>query len=59
MELEVTVLLILAAQLWKVLKVSILRFSIWRGLLPYTIPDPIILSDDESAGTESETDYSK
>jgi hypothetical protein len=59
MELEVTVLLILAAQLWKALKVSILRFSIWRGLLPYMIPDPIILSDDESTGTKSKTDYSK
>jgi hypothetical protein len=29
------------------------------GLLTHTIPDPIILSDDESVGTESETDYSK
>ena len=58
MELEVTVLLILAAQLWEALKVSIMRFSIWPGLLTYTIPDPIILSDDESMGTESETDFS-
>jgi hypothetical protein len=59
MELEVTVLLILAAQLWKALKVSILCFSIWQGLLLYMIPDLIILSDDKSVGTESETDYSK
>jgi hypothetical protein len=29
------------------------------GLLTHTIPDPIILSDDESVGTESDTDYSK
>jgi hypothetical protein len=38
--------------------VSILRFSIWPGLLPHTILDPIILSDDESMGTESDTDFS-
>jgi hypothetical protein len=58
MELEVTVLLILAAQLWEALKVSIMRFSIWPGLLTHTIPDLIILSDDESVGTKSETDFS-
>jgi hypothetical protein len=38
--------------------VSILRFSIWRGLLTHTILDPIILSDNESMGTESDTDFS-
>jgi hypothetical protein len=38
--------------------VSILRFSIWRGLLTHTIPDPIILSDNESVGAESNTDFS-
>jgi hypothetical protein len=38
--------------------VSILRFSIWLGLLTHTILDPIILSDDESIGTESNTDFS-
>jgi hypothetical protein len=38
--------------------VSILRFSIWLGLLTYTILDPIILSDDESMGTKSNTDFS-
>jgi hypothetical protein len=29
------------------------------GLLIYTIPDPIILSNNKSVGTESDTDYSK
>jgi len=58
MELEVTVLLILAAQLWEALKVSIMRFSIWLGLLTHTILDPIILSDNESVGTKSETGFS-
>jgi hypothetical protein len=58
MELEVTVLLILAAQLWEALKVSIRRFSIWLGLLTYTILDPIILSNNESVGTKSDTDFS-
>ena len=40
-------------------EVSILLFfSLWPGFLTHTIPDPIILSDDESAGAESETDCS-
>jgi hypothetical protein len=38
--------------------VSILRFSLWPGLLTYTILDPIILSNDKSTNAESETDYS-
>jgi hypothetical protein len=58
MELEVTVLLILAAQLWRALKVSIMCFSIWLGLLTHTILDLIILSDNESVGTKSNTDFS-
>jgi hypothetical protein len=33
-------------------------FSLWPGFLTYTIPDLIILSDDESAGAESKTDCS-
>ena len=37
---------------------SILHFSIWLGLLTYTILDPIILSDDKSVGTESNTNFS-
>jgi hypothetical protein len=56
-ELEVAVLVILSAQQKKAVKVSILRFPIWLGLLIYTIPDPIMLNDDESMGAESETDY--
>jgi hypothetical protein len=55
MEFEVAVLLILAAPRQEAVKVSTLRFLIWPGLT-CTIPDPIILSDDESAGAESETD---
>jgi hypothetical protein len=58
MELEMAVLLILAAPQQEAVKVSILRFSLWPGLFIHTIPDPIILSDDESAGAESETDCS-
>ncbi|KAH8650362.1 hypothetical protein BGZ60DRAFT_534447 [Tricladium varicosporioides] len=38
-------------------KMSTLRFSIWPGLLTHTMPDPIILSDNEHVGAESETDY--
>jgi hypothetical protein len=38
--------------------VSILRFSIWRRLLTYTILDPIILSNNESVGTKSNTNFS-
>jgi hypothetical protein len=58
MELEVAVLLILAGPRQEAVEVSILRFLLWPGLLTHTIPDPIILSDDESAGAESETDCS-
>jgi hypothetical protein len=57
-ELEVAVLLILPAQQKEAAKVSTLRFPIWVGLLTYPILDPIILSDNESVGAESETDYS-
>jgi hypothetical protein len=57
-ELEVVALLILAAQRKEAYKVSILRCSIWPGLLTHTILDPIILSDDESVDAVSETDYS-
>jgi len=39
-------------------KVSILRLSVRLRLLIHTIPDPIILSDDESVSAESKTDYS-
>jgi len=56
-ELVIVVLLILPAQQKEAAKVSILRFSIWPGQLPHTIPDPIILSDNESVGAKSETDY--
>jgi hypothetical protein len=35
-----------------------LTFPLWPGLLTHPIPDPIMLSDDESVGAESETDYS-
>jgi hypothetical protein len=35
-----------------------LRFSIWLGPLTHTISDLIILSDDESIGAESESNYS-
>ena len=52
------VLLIPPAQQKEAAKVSILRFPIWPRLLTYPIPDPILLSDDESVGAESETDYS-
>jgi hypothetical protein len=38
--------------------VSILSFSISQRVLTDTILDPIILSDNESKGAESETDYS-
>jgi hypothetical protein len=38
--------------------VSILRFSIWLGLFTYTILDPIILSDDKSMSTKSNTNFS-
>jgi hypothetical protein len=38
--------------------VSILRFLIWLRLLTHTILNPIILSDNESVGTESKTDFS-
>jgi hypothetical protein len=58
MELEMAVLLILATPRQEAVKVSMLRFSLWPGLLIHTIPDPIILSDDESAGAESKTDCS-
>jgi hypothetical protein len=54
----VAVLLIPPAQQKEAAKVSILRFPIWPRLLTYPIPDPILLSDDESVGAESETDYS-
>jgi hypothetical protein len=57
-ELEAAVVLILPAQRKEAAKVSILRFPIWPGLLTHPIPDPIMLSDDESVGAESETDYS-
>jgi len=57
-EFEVAALLILPAQQREAAKVSILRFPIWPGLLTHPNPDPIILSDDESVGAESETDYS-
>jgi hypothetical protein len=59
MELEVAVLLNLAAPRQEAVEVSMLCFSTWPGLLTHTIPpDPIMLSDDESAGAESETDCS-
>jgi len=58
MELEVAVLLILATLREEAVEVSIVRFSLWLGLLTHTITDLIILSDDESAGAESETNYS-
>jgi len=35
-----------------------MRFSIWLGLLTYTILDPIILSNNESVSTKSNTDFS-
>lgn len=57
-ELEVAVLLILAALRQEAVEVSILRLSFRPGLYTHTMPDPIILSDDESVGAESETDYS-
>ena len=38
--------------------VSILRLLVRSGLYTHTIPDPIILSNDESTDTESENDYS-
>lgn len=38
-------------------KHTTLSFSLWLGLLTYTILDPIILSDDESTGAESEPDH--
>jgi hypothetical protein len=38
--------------------VSILCFSIWWGLLTHTILDPIILSDNKSMSTKSNTDFS-
>jgi hypothetical protein len=37
---------------------SILRFLLWPGLLTYIILDPIMLSNNKSAGAESKTDYS-
>jgi hypothetical protein len=37
--------------------VSILRFLVRPGHLTHTMPDPIILSNGESIGVESETDY--
>jgi hypothetical protein len=57
-ELEVAVLLVLAAPRQEVVEVSILRLPVRPGLHTYTMPDPIILSDDESVSAESETDYS-
>jgi hypothetical protein len=57
-ELEVAVLLILAGLQQEAVKVSILYFLLWLGLFIYTIPDPIILSNDKSAGAESEIDCS-
>jgi hypothetical protein len=51
------IVLILAAQQKEALKVSTPSFSLWPGLPTHTIPDPIVLSDDESIGAESETDY--
>jgi hypothetical protein len=38
--------------------VGIPRLKIWSGLFTDTIPDPITLSDAESVGAESGTDYS-
>jgi hypothetical protein len=35
-----------------------MRFSIWLRLLTYIILDLIILSDNESVGTKSKTDFS-
>jgi hypothetical protein len=58
MELEVAVLLILTAPRQEVVEVSILRLSVRPGLHTHTMPDPIILSDNESTGAESETDHS-
>jgi hypothetical protein len=58
MEPEVAVLRTLAAPRQAAVEVSILLFPLWPGLLTHTITDPIILSDDESAGAESETDCS-
>lgn len=49
---------ILAIQQPEPLKVSILSFSISQRVLTNTIPDPIILSDDEPEGAESKIDYS-
>jgi hypothetical protein len=58
MGLEVAVLLILAAPRLVAVKVSILRFSTLARTSTHTIPDPILLSDNEYAGAESETDCS-
>jgi hypothetical protein len=46
-ELEVVVLLILAAPWQEAAEASMLRFSLWLRLLTYTIPDPVMLSNDE------------
>jgi hypothetical protein len=54
----VAVLLALAALRQETAEVSILRLLVWPGLYTYTIPDPIILSNNKSANAESETDYS-
>ena len=58
MELEVAVLQIPATPRQEAVTVSKFRFSLWSGLLAHTIAVLIILSDDESAGAESEIDYS-
>ena len=52
------VLLILAAPRLVAVKVSILRFSTLARTSTHTIPDPILLSNNEYAGAESETDCS-
>ena len=57
-ELKVAILLTVAAQQKEAHKVSILRLSVQQGLLTHMMLDTIILSDDESVGAESETDYS-
>lgn len=58
MELDVAVLLVPADPRQEAVEVSILRLLVRSGLHTHTMPDPIILSDNESANIESETDYS-
>jgi hypothetical protein len=52
------VLLILPVHLKEALRVGIPRLKIWSGQFTDTSPDPITLSDAESVGAESDTDYS-